>query len=158
VTLKVISKKYLGDEAALLRFLGEARAAASVRHSNVASVFHLGRNGEDYFYAMEFVDGETLENLIRRSGRLEVRLALEIATQVAAGLAAVDKQKLVHRDIKPSNTVVSLEDGGSGIAKIIDSALPKRSMKQVLKPRFQGLEALPEHQSLPVQSNLQESG
>ena len=54
-----------------------------------------------YFYAMEFVEGETLENLIKRSGRLEVKLALEIATQVAAGLAAVHKQKLVHRDIKP---------------------------------------------------------
>ena len=57
----------------------------------------------------EFVEGETLENLIKRSGRLEVKLALEIATQVAAGLAAVHKQKLVHRDIKPSNIIVSLE-------------------------------------------------
>ena len=89
VTLKVISEKYVGDESARLRFLREARAAASLRHPNVASVFHLGRTGRDYFYAMEFVEGETLENLIKRSGRLEVKLALEIATQVAAGLAAV---------------------------------------------------------------------
>ena len=110
VTLKVISERYLGDESARLRFLREARAAASVRHPNVASVFHLGRTGENYFYAMEFVEGETLENLIKRSGRLEVKLALEIATQVAAGLAAVHKQKLVHRDIKPSNIMVSLEE------------------------------------------------
>ena len=73
VTLKVISEKYLGDESARLRFLREARAAASVRHANVASVFHLGRTGQNYFYAMEFVEGETLENLIRRSGRLEVK-------------------------------------------------------------------------------------
>jgi serine/threonine protein kinase len=51
-----------------------------IRHSNVASVFHLGRSGENYFYAMEFVEGETLENLIKRSGRLEVKLALEIGT------------------------------------------------------------------------------
>jgi hypothetical protein len=72
VTLKVISERYLGDESARLRFLREARAAASVRHTNVASVFHLGRTGENYFYAMEFVEGETLENLIKRSGRLEV--------------------------------------------------------------------------------------
>jgi serine/threonine protein kinase len=68
VTLKVISKRYLGDESAQLRFLREARAAASVRHPNVASVFHLGRIGSGYFYAMEFVEGETLEHLIRRSG------------------------------------------------------------------------------------------
>jgi hypothetical protein len=94
VALKVISERYLGDESARLRFLREARAAARLRHSNVASVLHLGRTGQNYFYAMEFVEGETLENLIKRSGRLEVKLALEIATQVAAGLAAVHKQKL----------------------------------------------------------------
>jgi hypothetical protein len=76
VTLKVISERYLGDESARLRFLREARAAASVRHPNVASVFHLGRTGQNYFYAMEFVAGETLENLIKRSIRLEVKLAL----------------------------------------------------------------------------------
>jgi WD40 repeat protein/serine/threonine protein kinase len=125
VTLKVISEKYLSDESARLRFLREARAAASVRHPNVASVFHLGRSAEGYFYAMEFVEGETLESLIRRSGRLEVKLALEVAAQVAAGLAAVHKQKLVHRDIKPSNIMVSLEDGGGLTAKIIDLGLAK---------------------------------
>ena len=125
VTLKVISERYLGDESARLRFLREARAAASVRHPNVASVFHLGRTGENYFYAMEFVEGETLENLIKRSGRLEIKLALEIATQIATGLAAVHKQKLVHRDIKPSNIMVRLEEGGAVVAKIIDLGLAK---------------------------------
>ena len=125
VTLKVISEKYLGDESARLRFLREARAAASVRHPNVASVFHLGRSAEGYFYAMEFVEGETLQNLIKRSGRLEVKLALDIATQVAAGLAAVHKKKLVHRDIKPSNIMVSFEEEGAVTAKIIDLGLAK---------------------------------
>jgi serine/threonine protein kinase len=125
VTLKVITERYLGDESARLRFLREARAAASVRHPNVAWVLHLGRTGQNYFYAMEFVEGETLENLVRGSGRLEVKLALEIATQVAAGLAAVQKQQLVHRDIKPSNIMVSLEEGGAVTAKIIDLGLAK---------------------------------
>ena len=74
-TLKLISEKYIGDQSARLRFLREARAAAKVRHSNVASVFHLGRTGENYFYAMEFVEGETLEKLIRCSGRLDCSLA-----------------------------------------------------------------------------------
>jgi Protein kinase domain len=125
VTLKVISERYLGDESAQLRFLREARAAASIRHQNVASVLHLGRTGSSYFYAMEFVEGETLENLIKRSGRLEVKLALEITTQVAAGLAAVHEQNLVHRDIKPSNIMVRLKDDGSITAKIIDLGLAK---------------------------------
>src|SRR6516164_3407383 len=125
VTLKVISERYLGDESAQLRFLREARAAASVRHPNVASVFHLGRTGSSYFYAMEFVEGETLENLIRRSGRFEMKLALEILAQVATGLAAVHEQNLVHRDIKPSNIMVRLKDDGSTTAKIIDLGLAK---------------------------------
>jgi serine/threonine protein kinase len=125
VTLKVISERYLGDESARLRFLREARAAASVRHPNVASVFHLGTIGQNYFYAMEFVEGETLENLIKRSGRLEVKLTLEIVAQVAAGLAAVHEQNLVHRDIKPSNIMVRLNEDGSTTAKIIDLGLAK---------------------------------
>ena len=82
VTLKVISERYLGDESARLRFLREARAAARLRHTNVASVLHLGRTGQNYFYAMEFVEGETLENLIKRSERLQLKLTLEIAAQV----------------------------------------------------------------------------
>ena len=140
VTLKVISEKYVGDESARLRFLREARAAASIRHPNVASVFHLGRTNENYFYAMEFVEGETLENLIKRSGRLEIKPALEIATQVTAGLAAVHKQKLVHRDIKPSNIMVSMEDGGAVSAKIIDLGLAKA----VKEPGFQTSISIPE--------------
>jgi eukaryotic-like serine/threonine-protein kinase len=55
VTLKVISERYLGDESARLHFLREARAAASARHPNVASVFHLGRTGKSFFYAMESI-------------------------------------------------------------------------------------------------------
>ena len=125
VVLKVISERYLGDESARLRFLREARAAAKLRHSNVASVLHLGRTGSSYFYAMEFVEGETLEKLIKRSGRLDVKLALEIATQVAAGLAAVHEQNLVHRDIKPTNIMVRLKEERGVTAKIIDLGLAK---------------------------------
>jgi len=125
VTLKVIHERYLGDESARLRFLREARMAARLRHSNVASVLHLGRTGNSYFYAMEFVEGETLENLIKRSGRLEPKLALEIVAQVEAGLTAIQKQHLVHRDIKPSNIMVSLKEGKLESVKIIDLGLAK---------------------------------
>jgi serine/threonine protein kinase len=130
VALKVISEKYVGDESARSRFLREARAAARVRHTNVASVFHLGRIGENYFYAMEFVEGESLEQLIERSGRLEAKLAMEITTQVAAGLAAVHEQRLVHRDIKPTNIIVRVMDGACRTAKIIDLGLAKTAMNE----------------------------
>jgi hypothetical protein len=89
VTLKVINERYLGDESARLRFLREARAAASVRHPNVASVFHLGRTGDNYFYAMEFVEGETLENLSRRE-------------EVSACLAQDERQGLHARKVMES--------------------------------------------------------
>ena len=88
-------------------------------------MFHLGQSGEGYFYAMEYVEGETLENLIKRCGRLEPKVALEITSQVAAGLGAIHEQNLVHRDIKPTNIMVSLKDGGRLIAKIIDLGLAK---------------------------------
>jgi WD40 repeat protein/serine/threonine protein kinase len=132
VALKVISERYLGDESARHHFLREARAAASLRHPNVASVLHLGRTGSSYFYAMEFVEGETLENLIRYSLRLEIKLALEIATQVAAGLGAVHKQNLVHRDIKPTNIMVNFEQG-EVTAKIIDLGLAKPANESPLQ-------------------------
>jgi serine/threonine protein kinase/Tfp pilus assembly protein PilF len=122
------------NESARLRFLREARAAASLRHPNVASVFHLGKTGENYFYAMEFVEGETLENLIKRSGRIEVKLALEIAAQVAAGLVAVHEQYLVHRDIKPANIMVSLKERNRVIAKIIDLGLSKTTADSASQP------------------------
>jgi Protein kinase domain/NACHT domain len=125
VALKVISAQFVGDESARRRFVREARAAASVRHPNVASVFHLGKSADSYFYAMEFVEGETLEKLVKRSGRLEVKLALEITTQVAAGLAAVHEQNLVHRDIKPTNIMVRLKEERNVTAKIIDLGLAK---------------------------------
>ncbi len=125
VALKVINARFIGDKSAHRRFVREARAAASVRHPNVASVFHLGKSGDNYFYAMEFVEGETLDNLIKRSGRLKVKLALEIVTQATAGLAAIHQQNLVHRDIKPSNIMVALKDGGCLTAKIIDLGLAK---------------------------------
>jgi hypothetical protein len=101
--LKIINAQLLGNESARARFIREARAAASVRHQNVASVFHIGETGGNYYYAMELVEGESLAALIRHSGCLGTDLALDIVEQAAAGLAAIEEQHLVHRDIKPSN-------------------------------------------------------
>jgi eukaryotic-like serine/threonine-protein kinase len=123
--LKVISPRYLADEAVRSRFLREARAAGSVRHPNVASVFQLGTSQENYFYAMEFVEGETLASLVKRSTCLDAKLALEIVAQVAAGLDAIHKQSLVHRDIKPSNIMVSSAVDGVVSVSIIDLGLAK---------------------------------
>ena len=125
VALKLINARFIGDAAARQRFVREARAAASVRHANVASVFHLGESGGNYFYAMEFVDGETLAKVIQHSGRFEPDMALEVVAQAAVGLTAIQKQHLVHRDIKPSNIMVSLDGGRLESVKIIDLGLAK---------------------------------
>lgn len=125
VALKVVSARLIGDESTRRRFVREARAAASVRHPNVASVFHLGTSDNNYFYAMEFVEGESLDKVIRRSGRLESPVVLDVATHVAAGLEAIQKQNLVHRDIKPSNIMVSFNGDQIVNSKIIDLGLAK---------------------------------
>ena len=125
VTLKVINARYLNDESARTRFIREARAAAAVRHTNVATVFHLGKKGENYFYAMEFVPGETLEEILRRVGPLDLKTSLGIASQIAAGLTAIQKQQLVHRDIKPGNIMVHLDGSKFESVKIIDLGLAK---------------------------------
>jgi serine/threonine protein kinase/tetratricopeptide (TPR) repeat protein len=126
VALKVISARLIGDESARRRFVREARAAASVRHQNVASVFHLGRHGDSYFYAMEFVAGETLAKMIRKAGALEPSVALKVTALIAAGLEGIDKQNLVHRDIKPGNIMIGLHEDEIETVKIIDLGLTKK--------------------------------
>jgi tetratricopeptide (TPR) repeat protein len=125
VTLKVISARYVRDESVRARFVREARAAAAVRNANVATVFHLDKAGPNYFYAMEFVPGETLEKILSKSGRLNTSDALEITSQVANGLAAIQKKNLIHRDLKPSNIMVNRERGDIESVKIIDLGLAK---------------------------------
>src|SRR3984893_1533135 len=88
VALKVINNSYLDSEVARQRFLREARAAASLRHQNVASVFHLGTDHESYFYAMEFIDGETVDSFMKRQGPLNAAEALGFTLQVSRALAA----------------------------------------------------------------------
>lgn len=125
VALKVINAAYLSSEVARQRFLREARAAAALRHPNVATVFHLGEEGGDCFYAMEYIDGETVEAMMKREGAIPVRIALEIVLQVARALGAAQKQGLVHRDIKPSNLMIIREDEEEFTVKVIDFGLAK---------------------------------
>jgi TPR repeat protein/predicted Ser/Thr protein kinase len=124
VALKVINGIYLENDTARQRFLREARTTAALRHENVASVFHLGTEHGNYFYAMEFIDGETVEECMKRKGRLESVESLEIALQVTHALVAAAKQHLVHRDLKPANLMLVDEDGKQ-VVKVIDFGLVK---------------------------------
>src|ERR1700752_4398422 len=96
VALKVINSTYLENDTAKQRFLREARAAAALRHPNVASVFNLSTDQDSYFYVMEFIDGETVDAYVKRKGHLDSIETLNIGLQVARALAAADRQRLVH--------------------------------------------------------------
>ncbi len=130
VALKVINGTYLNSDIARQRFLREARAAAALRHPNVATVFHLGDEEDNYFYAMEFIDGETVESFMKREGAVPPAMALEIALQVCRALSAAEKQGLVHRDIKPANLMLVWEDDTEFTVKVIDFGLAKNSSKE----------------------------
>jgi len=125
VALKVIASRLLDNESLKARFIREARAAASLRHPNIAPVFFLGSTESSYFYAMELVAGTTLEELIATRAPLDVMLALDITTQVASALAAAHQAGLVHRDIKPANLIVSFDAKNRATVKVIDFGLVK---------------------------------
>ncbi len=139
VALKVINAAYLDSDIARQRFVREAQSAAKLRHRNVATVYHLGTEGTDWFYAMEFIDGETVDALVRRHGPLDPALALQIAAQVCRALNAAMPHGLVHRDIKPANLMLLREDEDL-IVKVIDFglALSGRSDEANLEAGFVG--------------------
>src|SRR5438477_2590717 len=137
VALKII-KIDVGERSADARerFMREARAAAALRHENIATVFQFGIREEtgQCFYAMELIEGETLDERVRRTGPLDVSTTIAIAQQVTAALAAAEKRGLVHRDLKPANLMLVSADGETAgmnrndekpIIKIIDFGLAK---------------------------------
>jgi eukaryotic-like serine/threonine-protein kinase len=111
------------------RFLREARAAAALRHRNVAAVYHFGASPDNThcYYAMELVEGETLETLIRRDGPLDAKVALKIAIQTTQALMAAADHGLIHRDLKPGNIMLTRgeTDAAELQVKIIDFGLAK---------------------------------
>ena len=109
VALKIISINAGSHSAeARERFMREARAAAALRHPNVATAYQFGVREEtgQFFYAMELVEGETLEERVRRLGPLDVLTTIDIALQVTAALEAAEERGLVHRDLKPGNLML----------------------------------------------------
>src|SRR6266403_2279499 len=125
VALKVIDRKVAKIPGVRSRFLREARAAAQIRHPDVARVSHYGEQDGECFYVMELVEGETLEAKVRREGPLPLALALEVIEQTARALAAAEKCGVVHRDIKPSNIMLESDPGGAPIVKVIDYGVAK---------------------------------
>ena len=124
--IKVL-KPVAGDDAnPQRRFAEEARLATRVRHPNVAALYDFSRlpSGSSYM-VWEFIDGETLLHRLRRVGRLAPDAAIDIASQVLAGLGEIHRMGVVHRDVSPDNILIVDRDG-KRIAKLIDLGIAKR--------------------------------
>src|SRR5918996_4026086 len=125
VALKVIDRKVAQNPGARSRFLREARAAANIRHPNVARVTYYGEQDGECFYAMELVEGETLEARVRRDGPMPLAIGLDVIEQTARALAAAEACGVVHRDIKPSNVMLESDSSGALRVKLIDYGVAK---------------------------------
>jgi len=125
VALKVIDRSVAQNPGARSRFLREARAAANIHHPNVARVTYYGEQDGECFYAMELVEGETLEARVRRDGPMPLALALEVIEQAARALAVAEACGVVHRDIKPSNLMLESDASESLLVKVIDYGVAK---------------------------------
>ena len=136
VALKIIKIEIAERSAdARERFMREARAAAAMRHENIATVHQFGMRLEtgQYFYAMELIEGETLEERVRRAGPIDARTTIGIAEQVTSALAAAEKHGLVHRDLKPANLMLINTDDAEVMKS--DQARSKRSKIRALRKR-----------------------
>src|SRR5467141_1195108 len=123
--LKVIDRSVAQNPGARSRFLREASAAANIHHPNVARVTYYGEQDGECFYAMELVEGETLEARVRRDGAMPFALALEVIEQAARALAVAEVCGVVHRDIKPSNLMLESDASGALTVKLIDYGVAK---------------------------------
>src|SRR6516164_8569951 len=180
VALKIIKTDIAERSAdARERFMREARAAAALRHENIATVYQFGMRLEtgQYFYAMELIEGETLDERVRRAGPLDARTTVGIAQQVTSALAAAEKRGLIHRDLKPANLmllsadddeVVGLSRHALPTVKIIDFGLAKAihtqtDPKSLTHDRFVGTPAFAspeqfEHSAPDVRSDIYSLG
>jgi len=121
VVVKVINPQYLGNESLRQSFLSEARALSNFRHPNVATLIHAGHSEGRIFCAMEYVQGETVEQRVKREGPLHPVAALRIAGQITRGLITAERRNLIHGDLKPSNVMLSM----AMLAKVTDYGLAR---------------------------------
>jgi TolB-like protein len=119
VAIKILPS-HLATPDRLERFEQEARAASTLNHPNILTIHDVGRDGDTAWFAMEFVDGQTLRDILN-AGPIPIKRAVDLARQIAEGLAKAHASGIVHRDLKPENVMVT----GDGLAKIVDFGIAK---------------------------------
>jgi len=126
VALKVLTGEIASRPGLRERFYREARAQARIQHPNVGHIYYIGEEEGQLFFAMEFIDGETLQQLLEREGRLAPERALEICRMAALGLREGQRLGFAHRDVKPSNLMLDRH----GVVKVLDFGLVKEIAPQ----------------------------
>jgi len=120
VAIKLLPKQFTAHPDRVQRFKQEARAASGLNHPNILTIYEIGEVDQWHFIVSEFIEGQTLREQMAR-GRIELRAALDIATQIALALEAAHQAGIVHRDIKPENVMVRPD----GLVKVLDFGLAK---------------------------------
>ena len=129
--LKVLNRHFIDQHGTSDRFLREIRAAGRLSHPNVVTAFSAAQSGPSFVFAMEYVEGYDLAQLVEARGPLPVLLACSFAHQAALGLQHAHERGMVHRDIKPGNLMLTRQ-AGRGIVKILDFGLAKASREQTI--------------------------
>ena len=120
VAIKLLPSEYVSQQDRRRRFFQEARAASALNHPHILTIYEVGEDNGTPYIAMEYIEGQTLRNKIKNNG-LQLKEALDIAIQIAAGLARAHESGIIHRDLKPENLMLSRD----GYAKILDFGLAK---------------------------------
>lgn len=110
VAVKILRGDLANDEKFVKRFQREAKAASSLNHPNIVEMYDVGEDDGNYFIVMEYVNGKTLKNLIKKRGALSLSETIDIMLQLTSGIACAHDSYIIHRDIKPQNVMI-LEDG-----------------------------------------------
>ncbi len=121
VALKILSPRLAAKPDYVKRFLREARAAAALEHSNIVRIFDIGEGNGYFYYSMQYVPGDTVEDAIRRQGALRPDWVIDIGVACAKALVCASRQGIVHRDIKPANILL----GNDGVVRLADMGLAK---------------------------------
>ena len=121
VALKVLTPELSSNARYIRRFIREARAAGKLDHGNLVAVYDVGEVDGRYYISMEYVEGRTVKDILRREGRLSVLDSLRIVAQAASALECAHRHKIIHRDIKPDNIMLTPR----GVAKLCDLGLAK---------------------------------
>lgn len=121
VAIKILRQQYVHDEEFIRRFRREAQSAASLSHPNVVSIYDVGQEDEIHYIVMEYIEGNTLNELIKEKAPLQVEEAIHIASQICEALDHAHQNGIIHRDIKPHNILL----GRNGRVKVTDFGIAR---------------------------------